>query len=63
MDLVTMDLNNINLDDEDFDENDPETTTYVKLMDWCNKYNQHKAWKKKKRKDKNKLDEELMWCL
>ena len=37
MDLVTMGLNNINLDDEDFDENDPETTTYVKLMDWCNK--------------------------
>ena len=43
MDLVTMDLNNINLDDEDFDENDPETTTYVKLMDRCNKNNQHKA--------------------
>ena len=51
-----MDLNNINLDDEDFDENDPETTTYVKLMDWCNKYNQHKAWKKKKKKEKIKIN-------
>ena len=32
MDLVTIDLNNINLDDY-FDEDDPETIIHVRLMD------------------------------
>ena len=32
MDLVTINLNNINLDDY-FDEDDPETIIHVRLMD------------------------------
>ena len=36
MELVTMiDLNNINLDDDDFHEGDPKTFVHVILTTWC----------------------------
>ena len=40
--VITMNFNNINLDDNNFDEEDPETyePRNVKLMAWCNRYNQ-----------------------
>ena len=45
MDVNTIDLNNINLD-EDLFEDDPETIVHVRLMAWYNKYKQHESWKK-----------------
>ena len=47
MGLVTIDLNYNNPDDDNFDEDDPETIAYVRLMAWCNRYKQHKACKKR----------------
>ena len=40
MGLSTIDLNNINLDDDNFVEDDPETIIHLRLMAWCNK-NEH----------------------
>lgn len=37
--LNTINLNNIKLDDNDFDNYDPETIIHVHLMGWCNRYN------------------------
>ena len=34
MGILSVDLNNINLDDVNFDEDDPETITHVRLMAW-----------------------------
>ena len=31
---------NISLDDNNFDEDDPETIAHVRLMPWCNKHKQ-----------------------
>ena len=42
MDVNTIDLNNINLD-EDLFEDDPETIVYFTLMTWYNKYKQHES--------------------
>ena len=42
MDVNTIDLNNINLD-EDLFKDDPETIVYVRLMAWHNKYKQHES--------------------
>ena len=42
MDVNTIDLNNINLD-EDLFEDDPETIVHVRLMAWYNKYKQHES--------------------
>ena len=39
-----MDLNYINLDDNNFHD-DPETIIHVRLMAWCNRYKQYKAFK------------------
>ena len=50
MDLNIIDLNNINLDDDDFHEDDPETIIHVRLIAWCNRYKQHKACKKEIKK-------------
>ena len=46
MALNTIDFNNINLVDDDFDEEDPDTSIDVRLIAWCNRYKQCKAWKK-----------------
>ena len=46
MDLNTIHLNNINLDDDNVDNYDPETIIHV--MAWCNRrHKQCKASKKK----------------
>ena len=39
----TIDLNNINLDDDNFDEGDPTSIVLLILMTWCNKQKQRKA--------------------
>ena len=46
MNFDTMYLNNINLDDDSFDEDHPETTVLARLKAWCNRYKQRKACKK-----------------
>ena len=46
IDLISIKLNNNNVDDENLDDCDPETFNHVKLMAWHNRYKQHKAFKK-----------------
>ena len=46
MGILSVDPNNINIDDINFDENDPETIIHVKLLAWCNKFEKRKAFKK-----------------
>ena len=46
MSIFCIDLNNINLDDVNFDEDDPETIIHDKLMVWRNKFKQRKECKK-----------------
>ena len=41
MGLVTVDHNNVS-----FDDDYPETVVYVRLMAWCNRYMQCKAYEK-----------------
>ena len=43
MGLVNVDLNNVSLNKDNFDDDDPETVTHVRLMTWCNGQKQHKA--------------------
>ena len=45
MAVPTVDLNNINLDNISFDENDPETIIHARLMARCNRFKQRKAFK------------------
>ena len=42
MGILSVDLNNINLDDGKFDEDDSETIIHVRLMGWCNRFKQRK---------------------
>ena len=61
--ILNIDLNCINLDDNNFDEDDPDTVIYVRLLSWHIKFEKLKAFKKE-------LNEELMpvpwhpnrWC-
>ena len=46
MGTLNVDLNNINLDDINFDEDDPESIIHVRLMTWCYRFKQRKALKK-----------------
>ena len=46
MGLVNVYLNNVSLEDVNFDNDDPETIIHVKFMVWCNRYKQHKTCKK-----------------
>ena len=46
MGLVDVDLNNITLDDDDFDDDNPETLIYVRFRAWCNGFKQLKVCKK-----------------
>ena len=66
--IVDVDVNKINFEhDKYFYENGPEFIVLVRLLDWCNKFENHKAFKKD-------LSKELMsvtwhptrswdWCL
>ena len=53
MGILSIDLNNINLDDTNYDLDDPETTTHIILLAWHIKFEKHKALKKE-------LNEKLM---
>ena len=46
MGLVNVDLNNVNLGDDNFDNYDPQTIIHVRIMAWCNSYKQRMAYKK-----------------
>ena len=46
MGILNTDLNNINLDDTDYDEDDPETIIYIRLLAWHIKYEKRKTLKK-----------------
>ena len=46
MGILSLGLNNINLDGVNFYEDDLETIIHVRLMAWRNRYKQHKANKK-----------------
>ena len=46
MGILSIDLNNINLDDVNFDRDDLETIIHVRLMAWHNRLKQRKAFKK-----------------
>ena len=48
--FVTIDLNTINIDDDNFDEDHPETIVPFGLMAWCIKDKQRKANKNDRRK-------------
>ena len=67
MGVLSVDFNNINLDDVNFVEDDPEIIIHVGRMAWCNKFKQRIAFKKE-------LSKELMpvawhprrwwdWCM
>ena len=51
MGLIVIYLNKINLDDDNFDDDDSETIIYVRLMSWCQGYKQRKACKEDISKD------------
>ena len=51
MGFNTIDLNNINLDDDNCDEEDSETINHVRFMAWYNRFKQRKACKKQISKD------------
>ena len=40
--LNCMNLNNVNIDDDNFGDYDPETINHFRLMAWYNRYEQHK---------------------
>ena len=44
--LILQIFNNINLYDDNFDDDDPETIIHVRLMAWCNRYKQRKVCEK-----------------
>ena len=46
MDILSIDLNNINLDNN-FDEDDPDTIIPNRLLDWHIKFEKCKALKKR----------------
>ena len=46
MGILSVDLNNINLDDVNFDRDDLEIIIHVRLLAWHNRLQQHKAFKK-----------------
>ena len=47
MGILSIDLNNINLDDSNCNEDDPGTITHVRLLDWHNKFEKRNTIKKK----------------
>ena len=45
MGILGVDFDGINLNDFNFDKNDPETTIHVRRMAWCNSFKQRKGFK------------------
>ena len=48
---LDIDLNSINLNDNNFSEDDPDTITHVRLLAWHYKFEKHKALKKELKKE------------
>ena len=48
--FITVDLNNINIGNESFEDDDLETIVLVRLIAWRKGYKQHKACKKNRRR-------------
>ena len=46
MGIPSVDLNNVNFDDVNFDGDDPEIIIHVRPVAWCNRFKQRKAFKK-----------------
>ena len=46
MGILSVDLNNINLDDANFDEDESEAGIHVRCMAWCNRFKYCKTFKK-----------------
>ena len=59
MDIFIIDLNNINLDDTDYDENDLDTIILVRLLAWHIKFENAKPLKK--RYDANSVVSKSWW--
>ena len=51
MGIFSVDLNNINLDDANFHENDLKTIIHVRPLAWHNKFEKRKAFKKNIKKE------------
>ena len=45
--ILSIDLNNINLDDTNYDEDDPETNINIRLLAWQITFEKRKALKKR----------------
>ena len=45
--ILSVDLDKTNLNDVNFDEDNPETISHVRLLAWRNKFEKHKALKKR----------------
>ena len=46
--LNSMNLNNVDLDDDIFDDYNPEAIDHIRIMAWNDKYKQHQPCKKRK---------------
>ena len=46
MSVLNIDLNNINLDDTNYDEDDPDTIILIRLLAWHSKFKKHKNLQK-----------------
>ena len=46
MGILNIDLNNVNLDDTNYNEDDPETVIHLRLLVWHIKFEKHKPLKK-----------------
>ena len=46
MSILNIDLKNVNCDDTDYDEDDPDTIIYVRLLAWHIKFEKSKELKK-----------------
>ena len=44
---MNIDLNSINLDDTNFEEDDPDTIILIRLLDWHIKFEKRKELKKR----------------
>ena len=50
MGILNIDLNNINLDNNSYDEDHTDTIILIKFLFWCIKFEKYKALKNKQMK-------------
>ena len=63
MDILSTDLDKIDLDGVDFDEEDPETIFHVRILAGRNKFEKRKAFKKDVSKKLMHPTKQWNWCL